>query len=367
MESSLMATDIIPPSEIQTELTRLWENSEGTNKTRASLFNLIFYTKKKARIEYIRAIAKKVVEKFPSRIIFITIDTESAKSYLNTRVSMLSIPHGDIEVACDLIEIEAAGTHQERLPFVILPHIFPDLPIYVIWGEDPLEKSSLLDQLKGLATRMIFDSEATKNLPQFAENILRLKTSIADLNWARMESWRDLITSTFYLPERLDQLKKASKIHIIYNAEQTEFYWHTQIQSIYMQAWLATQLGWTLESIKTEKSILYFTYLRKDGKVEVKIYPEYHKNMKSGTIVSVDIETSSPSFFSFGRNLQLPSQVSMRFSNPTKCELPANYIFGKDESGASLVKEICHKESSQHFLNLLTKIKEIKELSFCEF
>lgn len=367
MENSLMITDIIPPSEIEAELARIWESPEGTNKLRASLFNLIFYTKKKARQKYIQEISRKVVEKFPSRVIFISVDTETDKSYLNTHVSLISMTHGEVDVACDCIQIEVAGSHQERIPFVILPHLIPDLPIYVIWAEDPIEENPLFAQLKILANRMIFDSESTENLPQFAQKILELRTGLADLNWGRIESWRDLLTSTFYLKERLKQLKQASKIHIIYNAAQSEFYCHTLIQSIYMQSWLSTQLNWKLKNIQTEKGTLHFSYEREQGMVDIGIYPEKHENIKAGTIVSIDIETSLPSFFSFGRDLKAPHLVSMRFSTPVQCELPSKYIFAKDESGASLVKEICHKDSSQHFLNLLSKLKEIKELSFCEF
>lgn len=85
-----MTTEIIPPSQIQSELTRIWDSLEGTNKMRASLFNLIFFTKKKTRSQYIRDISQKVIEKFPSRVIFITADPDAGEDYLHTRVSVLS-------------------------------------------------------------------------------------------------------------------------------------------------------------------------------------------------------------------------------------------------------------------------------------
>ncbi|NGX47279.1 MAG: hypothetical protein K1000chlam3_00652 [Chlamydiae bacterium] len=364
-----MATDIIPPSEIELELTRIWDSLEGTNKVRASLFNLIFYTKKKARAEYIREISHKVIEKFPSRVIFITADTEG--NYLNTRVQVVSSSNGESEIACDFIEIDVAGGHSERVPFVILPHILPDLPIYVIWAEDPAEKSPLFTQLQKLATRLIFDSESITDLASFSRHLIEFDQSphldVADLNWARMESWRDLLTSTFYREERLALLRKSIKIQILYNAQETAFTCHTQIQAIYLQGWLSTQLGWTLTKLSNDKGKYTFEYSRDGGQVKIELFPEWYENLKAGDILSIDLETEDQNHFSFGRNLDLPHHVSMRFSTLEKCDIPLKYIFAKDESGQSLVKEICHRGTSKHFLNLLEQIQTRKEFSICEY
>src|SRR5690606_30682390 len=134
---------------------------------------------------------------------------------------------------------------KEKVPFVLLPHILPDLPIYVIWSEDPSESSTLFSQLQLLATRFIFDSESIKDLSTFAHTLLNFEKTfhcdIADLNWARIENWRLLIGSTFHSEERLNTLKQATEIQIVYNTRETATY-HTQFQPLYLQGWLATQL-----------------------------------------------------------------------------------------------------------------------------
>lgn len=363
-----MPIDIIPPSEIQSELSRIWDSLEGTNKIRASLFNLIFFTKKKSRAEYIQTISQNVIEKFPSRVIFITEDIDSEEDYLHTGVSVLSSARGESDIACDLIQIDVAGHFQERVPFVVLPHILPDLPVYVIWAEDPSDHSPLLDELQKLASRFIFDSEAIFNLSAFAQNLIEIKKisrcDIADLNWARMESWRNLLTSTFYTPQRLAQLQKATKIQILYNAQETEFFCHNQIQSLYLQGWLATQLGWKLQNSKTNNGVTTFLYERNNKSVEITLFPEEQPSLKAGTIISIDLETEDHNHFSFGRDLETPHHVSMRFSTLEKCDIPLKYIFAKDQSGQSLVKEICHKGTSEHYLNLLDTIKDKKEYAF---
>ncbi|MDN3506311.1 MAG: glucose-6-phosphate dehydrogenase assembly protein OpcA [Simkaniaceae bacterium] len=363
-----MTTDIIPPSEIRSELIRLWETLESSNKVRASLFNLIFYTKKKLRAEYIREISQKVLEKFPSRVIFISSDAEG--DHLNTRVSVVPVNEKESDIACDFIQIDVAGTQAEKVPFVMLPHIVPDLPVYVIWAEDPQTPSPLFDEVKKLADRIIFDSEAISDLSTFAKNLLEIaetpQLNIADLNWARMESWRDLMASTFYTEKRLNLLRKTSKIQILYNAKESTYTCHTQIQALYLQGWLACQLGWSLTKANQENGKYTLTYAREGGEVEIHLYPEEHDNIKAGDIISVDLETEDQHHFSFGRNLDLPHHISMRLSTLEKCDIPLKYIFAKDESGGSLVKEICHKGTSKHFLNLLKQIQNRKEFSHCE-
>ena len=312
-----------------------------------------------------------MIEKFPSRVIFITEDVESKEDYLNTRVSVLSLQNGSSDIACDFIQIDVAGKQEERVPFVILPHILPDLPVYVIWAEDPANQSPLFAQLQKLATRLIFDSESITSLSQFAQNLIHFDTEmrvdIADLNWARMESWRDLLASTFYSAERLDQLQKSTKIQICYNAQESAIYCHTQIQSIYLQGWLATQLGWQLEKLHSENGKVTFLYKRQGGTVEITLLSEFHETLKPGIILSVDLETEDQNHFSLGRQLETPNHVCMRFSTLEKCDMPLKYIFAKDESGQSLVKEICHRGTSKHYLNLLEQIKDRKEFSFCEY
>lgn len=366
-----MPIDLIPPSEIQSELTRIWDSLEGTNKMRASLFNLIFFTKKKPRAEYIRVICQNVIAKFPSRVIFITADTEVAQDYLHTGVSVLPSTQGEYDIACDYIQIDVAGKYQERVPFILLPHLLPDLPIYVIWAEDPAEESPLLAQLQKLANRFIFDSEAIVDLARFAQNLLQFKTrfqcDVADLNWARMESWRDLLTSTFYTQEKLLELKKTEKINISYNAQESQFYCHTQTQAIYLQGWLGTQLDWKLIKMSSEKGKMTFFYQKNEQKsVEISLSPEWQPTMKAGTILSFDLQTEDKHHFSLARDGKLPHQVTLNYSTLKKCDRPLKYLLAKDESGQSLVKEICHKGTSRHYLNLLDHIKNRKEFSFCE-
>lgn len=371
MEATVMtASHIVPPSKIQSELYNLWESLENKNKVKASLFNLIFYTKKSPRDEYIRRIAQKIIEKFPARIFFISSDPTITEGPVKTAVSIMSAEQGEYDITCDFIEVLVGPSFEEQVPFIILPHIIPDLPIFLVWAEDPLLDSPLRQQLQKFATRLIFDSETAKDLPGFAKAILKIKAEsnceIADLNWARLESWRDLLVAVFNDPSHLSKLRKIHTLRISYNAQETPFFCHTRIQSIYLQSWLACRLQWTLEGSSVKKEVLHFNYVNSaKQKISVMIEPQRHANLPPGLIVSLELSDGQQENFHFERSLSLPNQISCSYSSSSACSLPTKFLIAKGESGQSLVKEICHKGTSNHYLEIVNLLSMMEPLSLC--
>jgi len=370
METHLMTTpQLVSPAEIQTTLSKIWESLEGSNKVRASLFNLIFFTEKNTREPYLRKIAQKVIEKFPSRLIFISYDKNSTQEYLNTSVSVITAQKAECDVACDFIQIEVTPSFEKRVPFLLLSHLLPDLPVYFLWGEDPTKDTPLCTSLEKLATRLIFDSESTDNLPKFAEALLRhhqeMHIEIADLNWARLESIRDLLAQAFYSKERLQDLQKAKKIRITYNAHATASFCHTKIQSLYLQAWLASQLNWSFKEMKQEGKEQHFFYKKDKQETTFLLSAEDHSTLPPGLILNLEIETEDGIDYLFTRSLTALSQITQIISTPDHCEIPCHYLFEKAESGHSLVKEISRKGTSHHYLKVLQQLTTMEKKALC--
>lgn len=359
----------VAPENIQKELSRIWESLETTNVARACLFNLIFYAQKNNRSPYIQRIAQKVVEKFPSRVIFVTVDNTTKEDSLKTEVAIMSSSKGEFDVSCDYISIETSGASHEKIPFVVLPHILPDLPVYLLWGENPCSDDLLFSQLEQFADRLIFDSETTDNLPRFASCLLeqheKSGCDIADLNWARIEDWREMFSMAFYSNDKLQQIECSKKISISYNSQGTPFFCHTHIQAVYFQAWLACQLNWEFQSLKKEKNTLLFTYSNAKGNVEIALSSAEAEKLPPGLILSIDIFTADEEHFSFMRNQEILHQVTYQHSTRDKCDLRSQYVLSKAESGHSLVKEICHRGTSEHFLKVLNFVKKMDGLSQC--
>ncbi len=359
----------VAPADIQSALDKIWESLETTTTTRAGLFNLIFYTQKNSRIPYIQKLAQRVVEKFPSRVIFVTADKQSKEDFLKTEVSILASSKGEFDVACDYIQIEAGGASLEKIPFVVLPHILPDLPIYLLMAEDPSKEDPLFNQIEQFANRVIFDSETTENLPLFAASVLqhqkKSQVDIADLNWARIESWREMLTMVFYSADRLKQIERVQKIDITYNSQETPFFCHTKIQAFYLQAWLACQLGWKFQSIRKQDMTIFLSYQTAAAPIEIALTSVQYTALPPGIVLSFDLHTSQNEHFAFQRNHEALHQISFQYSTQTECSLPYQYIFPRAEAGHSLVKEITHRGTSQHFARVLNLIKTMETRSTC--
>jgi hypothetical protein len=325
---------IVNPSEIGPALNRLWSSLEGTNKMRASLFNLLVIAPNNSRNEYVRQITLKVLKRFPSRLITINIDPKLSPDHLEAHVSLVPGAKGEYDIVCDYISLDVSDKNLDKVPFILLPHLLPDLPIYLLRADNPDE--TLPSSITRWVDRMIFDSEVASDLSSFAKTVLKThKTTgcdVADLSWARTENWRELFSSVFYSDERLSALKGESLIQLTYNAFETPFFCHTQIQAIYLQTWLAALLG---------------------PHLKFKLVPDQNSTLAPGTVISVDIVTPTQTHFSFAREKEEPHHIRIIICDIEKCEIPSKYIFTKSQTGLSLVNEIYHTGTSPHFLKVL--------------
>lgn len=356
---------LIAPSQIESELEKIWDSLQGTNKMRASLFNLIIYTTKDKRTDYLKRLSQEIIKKFPSRIIFITFDPKNIHQELQVTASVITAEKAENEIACDLIEINTSTKHHKRVPLIILPHIIPDLPIYIVHGDDPSLSNMVIDQLEAYADRIIFDSESSLNLSAFEKAILhykkKSKADIADLSWGKIEEWRELFSEFFRSKEHLTSIKQSKTIELTYQKEESQFYTHNVIQPIFFQGWIATELGWSLKKIQKNKQSLHFFYDREGGEVDIVLKPSLMKGVPSGRILSVEIKDHLASHFTFKRNPKCPTHIIIEKTTSSICFLPMHYVLQGPHLMKSLVKEICHTGTSKHYLRMMSYLSQIKE------
>ncbi len=358
---------IVSPESIETELLHIWEDLSKENKMRASLFNLIVFNRLSSRTDYIRNIVQKVVEKFPCRTLFISQDPNEGQSYLKTAVSVIFPKIGESTIACDLIDIGVAGSDLQKIPFLILPHLIPDLPTYVLWTEDPSVPHPLFEPLSRLATRIIFDSESADNLLSFAKTVFTLKEKtnidVADLNWARTQGWRQLIAATYDSPNRIRDLKEITSIKFVYNARESEFFCHLKIQAMYLLAWFGSRLSWKM--VKGEKNLQFALESPTGQKIKASIESEKWEKLGSGTVISTEITTGQGHDFLAARIPERYHYVKIHISSPNSCEIPYEFMLGQTATGQSLVNEICMKGTSVHYLDMLKQLIFLDKDKLC--
>lgn len=347
---------------IQQELVRLWETLEGTNKIRACLFNLIVYTCDEKRADYFQSLIRLVVDRLPCRILFVKGSHSKEKDNIRTTVSAELSGSGDAVIACELITIEASGQHLERVPFVIVPNIVPDLPVYLLWGGDPTSEDSNFMPLQSIATRLIFDSECLSDLPSFSRRLLakqsEIRPEIADMNWARTRGWRDVISNVFHNQERISHLNDSSEIHIIYNQKETESFHHCHTQAVFLQGWIAAQLGWQLKSCELINDQLHFLYASKDREVNVLLKKGFVDCHSPGTPLELNVQTHGGHHFSLKRQPE-SKVVRISISSPESCELPYKMLLGRLTVDQSLMNEVLYENLGEHYPNMVRLLGSI--------
>lgn len=353
-------------ADIEKELHNLWETQKDKKLIKASLFNLIIYADVKEKSDFLDDMVKTILEKYPCRIIFISGNTDPSKNALQTSVANIIVGKGENAVACDRINIDVSPQQLHRVPFIILPLLIPDLPIYLLWGKDPTGEMDILPHLRPYASRLIFDSDSTHNLQDFSREMLKEidagTLEIRDINWAAAGSWREILTHLFNTAEKIKRLRNCKNLRLEFNGACAKHISHPEIQAIYLQAWLAAQMGWQYDSYKQDKGSSQIVYSQGDHQVLVELIPMPLASKISGSIQSIEINTSSENIVIIAKQGD-QSKATVHISTEDRCEMPNELPLPDMRKGLFLIQELFYRQTSTHYRNMLSLISHYGRLA----
>lgn len=343
---------------IEKELELLYKQNGNGNATRAGLFNFIIYSPDKERSPELLSVIKRTTELFPCRILFIQHDPDKEGSHLKVSVSTEKIGRSDGKVLCDLIQIEVSASALDRIPFLILPHLVPDLPIYLLWGQDPTLPNAILPDLLKIAKRLIFDSHWANNLQELSQRLLKLfqtsKFEGIDLAWACLSGWREVLAQAFDAPEKLLDLKNAKEIKITYNGQGQP----SRLTAIYLQGWLAAQLDWQFLAKEHYLNEIVLAYASPIHEISVRLIPVDRSDLKLGAISKFELSSFNGDSY-FLEKQPNASKVLLHLASSSSCELPCTLQLPKVDRGFNYMKELFYFRQSEHYLNMLQMIGQV--------
>lgn len=347
--------------DIEKELKALWTLSKEKKQIKACLFTLIIYAQTARSSEHLQQLTDSILDKFPCRIIFIYSDQTKKNSYLHVKASTIFSGQTNT-IACDFISINASFDMLERIPLIITPNIVPDLPVYLLWGQNPFNEYKIFPLIQSYAKRVIFDSECSDNLNVFClemlKNLQLLDMEIMDINWALVSHWRDLFPQIFDTEVKIEELTLSQEIIIKYHNNTSAMQPHLDIRAIYLQGWLAARLGWTYKrSIKTESGVQVH-YESKGHPIVILLSPESSPELSCGSIISIEICTSERNYF-IQRKAHL-SQAVIHISTKELCELPFTLSLPDVHRGDAFMNEIFYNQIGDQYVEMLKMIAEQK-------
>lgn len=365
LEVEMNFEQVVPIHQIESALDKVLDEMQGKNKIRASLFNLLIYSKENKRESYIQLVTKKIVEKFPCRILLF-INRGNDFKEIESKISVIEVEEQkNSEIFCDCIQFDMNEKELNKIPFLTFPHLIPDLPSYFLFSEDP-EKFDLYPlHLENFCSRVIFDSETSENLLVFAKTVLKYQVKsglqIADLNWARTESFRNLFMAQFLHQKTESKLNQLKNITITYNQVRSDFFSHTKIQSIYLAIWISIHLNLKLKNASIDQ--LIFDNQGKD--LKICLAETSSNSVNAGRILSLELDLEEGEHYLFKRKEKNPHVIIIYPTKKDFCEIPSEFLLDGEESGASLVGEIFHHSASNVFLKVLNYISHQQTEDFC--
>lgn len=357
------AVDIQIPN-IEKALENLCESPKDKKHIKACLFTLIIYAHEPKRIKYHQELIDNILDKFPCRIIFIQGESKPTK-YLHVDVANVTSGKAGTMVVCDQITIKSSHSELHRVPYIVIPHIVPDLPVYLLWSQTPFKEHMIFPALQPYASRIIFDSGCSENLHQFSEEMLQnlnlLKMDVMDINWALVSNWRDMLVQLFDAPARFSVLQKCKSLRITYNHVNTEIPHHQAIRAIYIQGWLASRLQWKYYDAEKVNGMTIISYMTKEHPSIVALCPKADDSLPPGAIISIELNSIDDQTFYVSRKQSL-SQVVIHISSRDQCELPYTLPLPDVHQGLTFIKEIFYHKLGNHYHDMLKLISKMDKV-----
>lgn len=328
------------------------------------LFNLVvLLPRSPTAAEMCATTAHTIASLFPCRMFFINEETLSSTPSLAIRPSLTVSESSFPQQAEAPVHIAASSDTLSLVPLLLFPLLFPDLPLYLLWGEDPTTDSVILPAMERVATRLIFSLESIEQLHRSSHTLLQRLTipsrHLVDLNWTRVSGWREVLAEVFDSQEKVEQLLHAQGIEIVYCHAPHLAYEATELQAYYLQAWLASRLNWTyLSTERQAEHTLVMTYRTPlDSTVILSLVPCLDTLTVPREVVAVHVQGAD---YTVHLDRSTPDQVKVHAFNQHECLLPFTLFMQGLQSGRKFMQELLYQKVSDHYIQLLRFISAIK-------
>lgn len=348
--------------DIGKQLQDLWDESDSRQQMHACLFTLVVWAGRRG--DYFREVANHLLMLFPCRLLFLEEDIQDPHT-LDVQVSAAHMTPSQNAAVCEEVRIRIGSAMFPRIPSLTIPNFVPDLPVYLVWGDDLSTHQDVFKSLSGYVSKLIFDSDEATSMQRFAQELLQLhmmgNAQVADLNWVRTDPWRELLAKITQDPRNLSILTNASTVRIHYNSCTGPFCHKTYAQALYLQGWLASELQWacgSYDAIEEHHRISCRSLL---GECVFLLLPEERKGLPEGQVSGIHIESlAEGSHIQMSRREEAGFYVDVTIEYPECCQLPFHVGRSAFARGHSLAKELLSPGTNPHFIDILRWLSRIQ-------
>lgn len=255
-------------SQIDQELSKIWQAYGEHAAARASTFNLIVY-EPTAGLDAVQNTIDVIASQSPCRVICLIPQPGQDEGITAQVASYCPIQKSRSNLICgEYITLSGTKEAFERVYTLLMELILQDLPVFVWWKDSPDLTSRLFERVMQIADRLILDSSQFRNVSQdliLVSNLLNAEIAVADLNWRRLSPWQELTAQAFDPPDRRAAVWDIDGITIDYERGNNS-------QALMFLGWIASRLQWqpVSQSLEGGDYNLHHIFFRSKEGTEVK-------------------------------------------------------------------------------------------------
>ncbi len=196
------------------------ETTSGRRTVRTSIADLIVLAASAEVADEAAAAISSLPRNSPSRALVCFSDPGASRIDAETSVFCAVPPDGSGPslVCSELVRI-AAPEGGEALSSVILSLLLPNLPVYLVWLDEPAFESTLGRRLRTVASRLVLDSRRwpaglPAAMPLHRPTGGPMDVVVTDLAWTETQGLREAIARLFDHPEHTPLLAKLERVTI---------------------------------------------------------------------------------------------------------------------------------------------------------
>jgi glucose-6-phosphate dehydrogenase assembly protein OpcA len=138
-------------------------------------------------------------ERHPSRTIVLLPKPDEARDALDGEVDLRCFVRGgeEQEVCSEVILLRLCGRRAMAPASVVEPLLVADLPVFLRWRGPLPFGAPELEQLAGVADRLVVDSTEWPDPETFYGRLPELfdRIAVSDIAWARLQPWREAVAA----------------------------------------------------------------------------------------------------------------------------------------------------------------------------
>lgn len=238
---------------IEQEIAQLWHpNSHGEDPitslaTRASVLNLIVVAPDDESTEHAQATAERLSQIHPCRVIVFHQTGGTGRRPVPDIYATCEAGGDEPSVPCiERIRIPVTRQMYHQLSSLVQPLIIPELPAYLWWRGHPDVADPTFVAMARASNLTVVDTLNSGNTADLKslfelEGLLPVRASIADLNWQRLQPWRELTAQCFDIRSIQWSLNCIREIEIDAGKMNERA---LPAQTLMFASWLAHCLGW---------------------------------------------------------------------------------------------------------------------------